>query len=134
MADVSKIDIDGVQWDIKDSYIRNYVTPTNSVLKQYIREQNELDEMEDITLSTSSNNPTVMQYDGFLIVGYSYGGNVYVNNKAYNLGTNQPSGVYSVQNANTIPIKKGDLVYKSTSANLHVSRVIYYKKRDYTDR
>lgn len=111
-------------------------------MKAYIRDQNELSDWETITLSTDVNNPTLIQYDGFISISDYYTGNegytsVYidgvrlVNQNQYGAsgsGDNQPTGF-------TFPVKKGQSVYvKESRVNTANRKGCFYKKRDYSNR
>ena len=108
-------------------------------LKQYISDENELSDWEDITLSTDSNNPTLIQYDGFYIMSFS----IHVNSGVpYQFYVN---GVMIVQSGNgggnynsndvevMFPVKKGDLVYRTVGNQgpTQTQKIAYYKKRHY---
>ena len=97
---------------------------------KYANDQNELSDYEDITLSTNSTNPTVMQYDGFLTVSNVGDRNLTINNLTVKIGD-----YYSGSNFNgtyCTPIKKGDRVYVNYSFS--TQKVRYYKNRDYSNR
>ena len=105
-------------------------------MKQYIRNQNILSDWENITLSTNSNNPTVFDKDGFLLIEDVKDNKIHINNEfEVWLGRSQPSGVYNTSNSVTIPVKIGDQIYINTTVSGEgVSKVAYYKLRDYSDR
>lgn len=103
-----------------------YASGYNS--KEYVRNQNVLSDWEDITISTDSNNPTVMRYDGFLIFGSNNGNNMIVLNGQHMNQTIDGSTV-----SFTMPFSKGDLVYMNRTPNLYI-KARYYKLRDYTGR
>lgn len=110
--------------------------------KQYISDENELSDWENITISTDSNNPTLMEYDGFYIMSYAIHGNsgvpyqFYVNGvllfQSGNGGGNYNSCVIEVM----FPVKKGDLVYRTVGnqGTTHTQKIAYYKKRHYEFR
>lgn len=134
MLPVHTIDIDGEQWEIQDAGLRGIF---ETFLQRYKNDM-VLSEWEEITISTDPNNPTVMQYDGFLVIRspvYS-GANIYVNG-VYVITTTHSSygnSVYEGTSA-TLPIKKNDRIYKTVGAgNTTPSYVAYYKLRDYTNR
>lgn len=146
MADVSKIDIDGVQWNIKDEYLRNYVLPVNGFLKEYIRNQFFLTAPTNIQGGTSEATAITAQYDGYVTL---YGG-----------GDGNPSGrgiVFYIKYKNTtefikladnaytggshhhenfiiIPITKGDTFYASKNSNIYQYYAQWYIYRDTTGR
>ena len=106
-------------------------------MKNYIRKQNVLSDWESITISTNSNNPTVFDKDGFLLIADVKDNKVHINNEfEVWLGRSQPSGVYNVSNSVTIPVKIGDQIYINTalSSSEGTSKIAYYKLRDYSDR
>lgn len=76
----------------------------------YSYDKSRLGEWETITISTDSNNPTVMPYDGFLTVRNFVGTsafNVYVNGEIItNEGASQ-----NAPRGKTLPFRKGDLIY-----------------------
>lgn len=105
-------------------------------MKEYIRNQNVLSNFEDITISTDTNNPTVMDKDGVLYFSTHRTDDdnikyIYVNNNAFSYSMGHP-GYYPMQEFASIPFKKGDSIY--TSLQFDVSKVRYYKLRDYSDR
>lgn len=98
----------------------------------------ELSEWEQISVSTNSSNPTVMTYDGFLIIRSptASGADIYVNgvliSKAVHTGYG--GSLYEGSSA-TIPVKKNDEIYKIAGAGDTLpSFVAYYKLRDYSNR
>lgn len=108
-------------------------------IREYIRNQNILADWETITVSTDSANPTVIPYDGFLsllVEGSNRTGSaLYINGQhisnAYVVLDNV---VGTFSETHSVPVAKGDLVYKT--GELHLTRpwVRYYKLRDYTGR
>ena len=99
--------------------------------QEYIRNQNILSDIENVTISTDINNPTIMDYDGVII---SSGQNdvfyFYINSTpvAY-----IEWGNYSnVNQATTIFVKKDDRVC-ITKGNTYVT-ARWYKLRDYSGR
>lgn len=99
---------------------------------EYVRNQNLLSDLENITISTNSSSPSIMEYDGFLMCYNGDGGYIYINGVGFILGQVQPSGVYNVENTNTIPVKKGDSVYTDVTPTRLIAR--FYKQRDYGGR
>jgi hypothetical protein len=111
-------------------------------IKEYIRNQNILDDWEAISISTDSNNPTVIPYDGFIDV-VCQGGNltgtiIYINGDirsdfyiVFN-GLSAAGNNYAV--THSLPVAKGDIIYRSGSLGIFTSIVRYYKLRDYTGR
>lgn len=112
-------------------------------LQEYIRNQNILDDWEAISISTDSNNPTVIPYDGFLeicVQGEDLKGSViYVNGELISDFYIVFKGV-SMGEGNTfaathsLPVKKGDRIYKDGLLTVFTSNARYYKLRDYTGR
>lgn len=108
-------------------------------LQEYIRNQNILDDWEPISISTDSNNPTVIPYDGFLSLVVSgnnrTGSALFINGQhignAY-LVLDNVVGTFSV--THSIPVAKGDLAYITGELHLAIPWVRYYKLRDYTGR
>jgi len=110
-------------------------------LQEYIRNQNILDDWELISISTDSNNPTVMPYDGFLemcVQGEQKSGTiVYVNGEPvsnyYIVFDLQIAGnTYAI--THSLPVKKGDRIYRIGALNVASCYARYYKLRDYTGR
>lgn len=146
MADVSKIDIDGVQWDIKDAYLRNYIIPQASNFREYIRNQNLLDVPETITGGRSLETAVTAQYDGFVTL-YG-GGNTYSsfrgvrfyikfrNTTVYKLletgGDVNETHIH--RSTLIVPVKKGDMFYAVQLGSILDYYAQWYKWRDYTGR
>lgn len=115
--------------------IETKITPA---VRAYIQNQNKLSAMEQVTISSDSNNPTVAEFDGFLIVENTLTSNngtatrhFYVN------GVDLPAqsiSQYAVQRSEylTIPIRKGDEIYTPVAAYVASAYFMYYKARDYT--
>lgn len=103
--------------------------------EQYIKNQNILDDFEDITLSTNSRNPTIMDYDGF--IGFANDSN---GSKSYSVYINQKQvllyvgGSTNYRSAQWCPVQKGDEIYTANSPALSYLRGRFYKLRDYTAR
>ena len=104
---------------------------TNKVPARF--DHSKLSDYEDITISSDSNNPTVMDYDGFytLSIGSSGAGpslKVYVN--GVQIGGFGTGGQYtSIIGQITIPFKKGDSIYKvNSSTTIVIEKVAYYKR------
>lgn len=128
--DVEIIDIDGEQWNIKDTNVR-----------QYIRAQNKLSDWESIGNHTSEATAYTCPYDGF-ISWNGFGGvygfmEVHVNRvvidgavgiRARNVETGNPFHCIT-------PVKKGDVVYCFySSTSVDTTYGAWYKDRDYSDR
>lgn len=107
--------------------------------KEYVRNQNILSDWETITLSTNSNNPTIMQYDGELIIT----GNPTSSSTQTYLFLIQ-SNIGAVSGSQTTDgtvvcvsktIKKGDALHlEGTNYGAITARARYYKLRDYSNR
>ena len=90
-------------------------------------DHSKLSEWESITISTNSESPTVMQYDGFLYVFTNPDPTltIYVNETALNVNMRS---TYTNGNA-TIPVKKGDNVYYNfNNSSINNTKVAYYKQ------
>jgi len=95
-------------------------------------DENKLSDYEAITFSTQSANPTVMDYDGFIVSNvYSNGVETFfnVNDVRMDLAV---GGGPNLVNISTIPFCKGDRVY--TNRTFDKTYVRYYKQRDYSNR
>ena len=88
-------------------------------------------------MSTDSNNPTVMQYDGVINLWSEHNAqnqatfNVYVNSK---LVQRSYSGNFVNVSVGGVTVKKGDEVYLTGTATPFMSEARFYKKRDYSNR
>ena len=103
-----------------------------------------MDGWENITLSTDSNNPTIMDYDGFIRAKFSTTGSggdgsnfhIYINGVDFFEYYNT-SSTYNFAVSQPLAISKGDSVYCSFSrlvAGCFESLGNFYKKRDYSNR
>lgn len=108
-------------------------------MKDYIRKQNVLSDWEDIIISTDSNNPTLIDKDGFLM--FSWGKGESQGNGQYYIYVNGIGFTYTFTSEGpraggtcTIPLKKGDLIYSPYFRWVGICKVAYYKNRDYTGR
>lgn len=117
---------------------------TSNAVAEYINDQNELSNFEDITLSTNSSSPTTMDYDGFIYVnakspasqsGTQLTLSVFINGvlESYYMASsayNQNFGATAC-----ISVKKGDTVYYTLiNVNKTSTRGRFFKKRDYSLR
>ena len=97
-----------------------------------------MSDWEQISLSTNSSNPTVMPYDGFLIVRSPTGSGayIYVNGVLISMAVHSGYGGTTYEGSSiTIPVKKNDEIYKFSGAgDTTPSFVAYYKLRDYSNR
>lgn len=111
-------------------------------IQEYIRNQNILGDFEPIVISTDSNNPTVIPYDGFLDIACQgsnmEGSIIYINGDirsdfyiVFN-GLSVSGNTYAV--THNLPISKGDRIYRTGSLGIFFSGARYYKLRDYTGR
>ena len=74
-----------------------------NIMKEYIRNQNVLSAVENISLSTTSTSPTTMDYDGLLVMSVSGGPRtIYVNGAGYVLVGGVVSGA-TVLTSVTVP-------------------------------
>ena len=104
---------------------------TSDAVATYIANQLELSDYEDITISTNSASPTVMQYDGFIYIGTRYSADLYINATSFLISVHDgtPGG-----GACMVAVRKGDKVYIHSSNKEITERVAYYKLRDYSKR
>lgn len=100
-------------------------------MTQHIRNQNILSDYENITISTDSANPTVMQYDGFIYVHTKYSVDLYINTTSFPISDHRS---IAGGGACMVAVRKGDRVYIQSSKDELIERVAYYKLRDYTGR
>lgn len=91
-------------------------------IAQYINDQNELSDIETISISAT---PTIMNYDGVIYATQDGSGNhsIYVNDVL----------LYISVNFDCILIKKGDAVRVSGNSINNI-KARFYKKRDYSQR
>lgn len=87
---------------------------------------------ESITLSTDSNNPTVMDYDGVLLVKIAKAGfspEIFINGTSVGkIGMSSSStGTNTYGNVGTLVFKKGDSIYSNQSNADITYQVAYYK-------
>lgn len=118
--------------DIDDTKTTNANIWSAEQITQYMNDQNELSDLEDIVISTIMEEPTIAEYDGYLMAYNSASNYLSVNGIGFTLGLTQPNGVYNTENTNTIPIRKGDSIYAGKTPSF--IKVRYYKKRDYSKR
>ena len=97
----------------------NLYLGTNVVPSRY--DHSRLGAFEDFTISTDANNPTVIEYDGFIYVSKGATSNepsIYLN------GVSVLSGIDGRFNE-TIPVKKGDTAYAVYWANVNLKARYY---------
>lgn len=95
--------------------------------------------------TTDSNNPNIMEYDGVVYISgnatKSNGANIFINIKTKDSQSYVQN--FFVRNYNnivqcgfvTIPLNKGDSFYFNGNVNsIDVTKVRYYKNRDYSNR
>lgn len=88
--------------------------------------------MESLTLSTSSTNPTVMQYDGVMFIRvFVQNFYIYINGNMLQFGMNDTSGWGIIT---TINFNKGDNIYINIGSASVYMFGRYYKLRDYSGR
>lgn len=93
----------------------------NTVPERY--DHSRLGDYESITLSTDSNNPTVMEYDGFLTVSNNGMRYLTINNLTVLVGDSYSGS--SFNGTYCTPIKKGDRVYVNYSFS--IQKIRFYK-------
>ena len=120
--------VEGIAGNVTDSALEAY--------NAYVRNQNILGAMEEITIPTDADNPLVFDYDGFLYLSRkstssSSGFKFYLNGIETHLrGTDADSVGYLFSKGDTIYIQSST----ATTLNTDTTRVRYYKLRDYTGR
>ena len=95
-------------------------------------DHSKLSDFEDITISTDSNNPTPIPYDGFVL--FQQAGNstqvsefsVYVNGTLIGMTRAASYANRDAEQCISLPVKKGDTVY--TSKAVSASQARYYKR------
>lgn len=106
--------------------------------KGYIRDQNILSEWEAITLPTSASDAITMDYDGYITCGAGRDTSIYIYVDGHVEATNVcRTSEYAQPSINGFPFKKGQSIYVRTEngpLDTNLSRVAYYKLRDYTGR
>lgn len=136
MAVINKINIVN---NVGESETYDLETIITEAISKYIDNQNKLSDFEDITVATSSANPTEMPYDGFLVINRTptaVGGTVYstVNINGISFSANySTTGNFILSLRDTFPIKKGDLVYVTGYTSSH-PQARFFKDRDYSNR
>lgn len=112
------------------------VTDDYEDMSEYIRNQNILSDLEAITISTSSESPTVIPYDGFIYIRYasaaSTPGIYYLNG----IDVIHFEGNYATaMSGATLAVKKGDTVNVLFNGGGSPSaQARFYKLRDYSKR
>ena len=98
--------------------------------QKYIRNQNILSDYEQITISTDTGNPTVMDYDGIISWSGQTEPYYYVNGVV--IAHNEWGNYSGVQQQSTLFVNKGDRVC-ITKVNAYMF-ARFYKLRDYSRR
>lgn len=141
MADVSKIDIDGVQWDIKDAYLRNYVLPENGSLKEYIKKQNNISVTATIQGGTSEATAVTADYDGILTLSGGGQGNYIFRGVELHIKHKNETSWHTLRNGGyignnsvhygtiVVPIFKGDTFYAVECGTIDEYYARYYVLR-----
>ena len=122
----------------------NYIIKVKQVsvpfdIAEYVRNQNVLSEWETITLSTSSSDPTIMHYDGFIAIKDCYSGNtgytlVFIDGvNVIQINQYGASGTIAQSpDGMSFPVKKGQSVYLNVGSIQTAYRyAAFYKLRDY---
>ena len=116
--------------------IETKITPA---VRAYIQNQNKLSAMEQVTISSDSNNPTVAEFDGFLIVENTLTSNNGTATRHFYINgidlSAQSISQYAVQRSEylTLPVHKGDEIYTPIAGYVLNAYFMYYKARDYTE-
>lgn len=125
--------------NVGESETYDIETKFTPAVREYIRNQVKLSAMEQVTISSDSNSPTVAEFDGFLIVENTLTSNngtttrhLYINGIDL---IAQSISQYAVQRSEylTIPVCKGDEIYAPIAAYVVTAYFMYYKARDYTE-
>lgn len=123
------------------------ISQTRSIAKgtmnSYVKNQNILSDLESIVISFNSASPTIMEYDGYLVVSLKDSSatgilaDVYVNNTMISIGCGRGQEYVMANSSATVPVNKGDSVYiqliDGSTSSLSTS-IRQYKLRDYTGR
>ena len=136
MAVINKINIVNNVGESEEYDIETIIT---NIIRGYIQNQTKLSPMEQVTISSDSNNPTVAEFDGFLIVENTLTSNngtatrhFYVNGVDLQA---QSISQYAVQRSEylTLPVNNGDDIYTPIAGYVVNAYFMYYKARDYTE-
>lgn len=136
MAVINKLNIVNNVGESEEYDIETIIT---NAIRGYLQNQTKLSPMEQVTISSDSNNPTVAEFDGFLIVENTLTSNngtatrhFYIN--GIDLPT-QSISQYAVQRSEylTLPVRKGDEIYTPIAGYVVSAYFMYYKARDYTE-
>ena len=104
---------------------------TNVVPERF--DHNVFSDTESGDLSRDANNPTIMQYDGFITVtqqtSYTSVMDIFKNGvKVASNGAGTSGTGYKGCSSSTIPFKKGDSIYTSMTGQNIIEAFTYYKK------
>lgn len=136
MAVINQINLINNVGESETYDIETKITPA---VRAYIQNQNKLSAMEQVTISSDSNNPTIAEFDGFLIVENTLtSNNGTVTRHFYINGIDlsaQSISQYAVQRSEylTLPVNKGDEIYTPIAGYVLNAYFMYYKARDYTE-
>lgn len=136
MAVINQINLVNNVGESETYDIETKITPA---VRAYIQNQNKLSAMEQVTISSDSNNPTVAEFDGFLIVENSLTSNNGTTTRHFYINSidllAQSISQYAVQRSEylTLPVRKGDEIYAPVASYVLNAYFMYYKNRDYTE-
>ena len=136
MAVINKINLVNNVGENEEFDIETIIT---NAIRGYLQNQNRLSAMEQVTISVDSNNPTVAEFDGFLIVENTLtSSNGTTTRHFYINGVDlsaQSISQYAVQRSEylTLPVRKGDEIYTGIAGYVLHAYFMYYKARDYTE-
>ena len=95
MADVAKIDIDGVQWDIKDQNARNRITTLETEVNTNIPERFTTDETKINGIYKIAYGNSIQECCEKLGYSYSYTDIPFSINEIFSNPQKYPTGIYS---------------------------------------
>lgn len=118
---IGYVRFDGQEYDPQQYPALYGILGTNKTLCLF--DKSRLGDYEDFEISTSSSNPTIIPYDGFLYYSSATnGGTVYnINGVNYNMSYASGNSV-----SYSIPVKKGDIVYALSSSGI-LRKARFYK-------
>jgi len=124
--------VDGVDISDEDTFLNTVKDYVATVMAN----NDILSDEETISLSTSSSSPTVMSYDGFLIVkceSANQNQSATISINGVNSSISKPTSGQNV--VMTYPFTKGDSIYIVSQDNMNGAyKVRQYKLRDYSGR
>lgn len=136
MAVINQINLVNNVGESETYDIETKITPA---VRAYIQNQNKLSAMEQVTISSDSNNPTIAEFDGFLIVENTLTSNNGTATRHFYINgidlSAQSISQYAVQRSEylTLPVRKGDEIYTPIASYVPNAYFMYYKTRDYTE-